>query len=69
VLAVADVFDAITCKRPYRDAFPLQTARSIIKDGSGTHFEPAMVNAFLTISEQELQDCMEKTDGTSVSSA
>lgn len=69
VLAVADVFDAITCKRPYRDGFPLQKARSIIEEGSGTHFDPAMVKAFLSIPEPELQDCMEKTDGTSASSA
>lgn len=64
VLAVADVFDAITCKRPYRDGFPLPKARSIIEEGSGTHFDPAMVTAFLSIPEAELQDCMEKTDGT-----
>jgi hypothetical protein len=63
VLAVADVFDAITCKRPYRDGFPLQKARSIIEEGSGTHFDPAIVKAFLSIPEAELQDCMEKTDG------
>lgn len=59
VLAVADVFDAITCKRPYRDAFPLQKARSIIEEGSGTHFDPAMVKAFLSIPEPELRTYME----------
>jgi putative two-component system response regulator len=69
VLAVADVFDAITCKRPYRDGFPLQKARAIIEEGSGTHFDPAIVKAFLSIPEAELQDCMEKTDGTSAPAA
>ncbi|MBM4005966.1 MAG: FHA domain-containing protein [Planctomycetes bacterium] len=59
VLAVADVFDAITCKRPYRDAFPLQKARSIIEEGSGTHFDPAMVKAFMSIPESELRTYME----------
>ena len=59
VLAVADVFDAITCKRPYRDAFPLQRARSIIEEGSGTHFDPAMVKAFMSIPESELRTYME----------
>ena len=49
VLAVADVFDAITCVRPYRTGFPLDKARSIIEEGSGTHFDPKMVKAFLSL--------------------
>ena len=69
VLAVADVFDAITCKRPYRDGFPLRKARAMIEEGSGTHFDPAIMKAFLSIPDSELEDCMEKTDGTAVPGA
>ncbi|MFM7807266.1 MAG: HD-GYP domain-containing protein, partial [Planctomycetota bacterium] len=55
VLAVADVFDAITCVRPYRTGFPIEKARSIIEEGSGTHFDPRMVKAFLSIDAALLQ--------------
>ena len=59
VLAVADVFDAITCVRPYRTGFPLEKARSIIAEGSGMHFDPAMVKAFMSIEPAVLQRHME----------
>ena len=59
VLAVADVFDAITCSRPYRTGFPLEKARSIIEEGSGTHFDPRFVKAFLSIEPTVLQRHME----------
>ena len=60
VLAVADVFDAITCRRPYRTGFPFEVARGKIAEGAGSHFDPAMVKAFLSIPESELQTFMEK---------
>ena len=55
VLAVADVFDAITCVRPYRTGFPLEKARGIIEEGSGKHFDPRMVRAFMSIDAAQLQ--------------
>ena len=60
VLAVADVFDAITCERPYRSGFPLERARAIIEEGSGTHFDPTMVKAFLSIDSATLREHMER---------
>lgn len=59
VLAVADVFDAITCKRPYRTGFPFEVARGKIVEGSGTHFDPDMVKAFMTLGEPELRAIMD----------
>ena len=47
IVAVADVFDALTTKRPYKDAFPLPTARQQLEDGKGRHFDPACVDAFM----------------------
>jgi len=47
VLAVADVFDALTTARPYKHAFTTADAVQIIRNGSGTHFDPALVHAFL----------------------
>lgn len=44
--AVADVFDALTTKRPYKEAFSNEAAFDIIKKGRGTHFDPEVVDIF-----------------------
>ena len=49
ILAVSDVFDAITSKRHYRDKMPIDKVINIIKDGSGSHFDPLVVEKFLEI--------------------
>jgi len=54
ILAVADVFDAITSKRHYRDAMPIQQAIEEIKKGKGNHFFPECVEAFLKYYESDL---------------
>ena len=47
IMAVADVFDALTSPRVYKPAFPLEKALQIIEEGSGTQFDPKCVNAFM----------------------
>jgi hypothetical protein len=42
LLGIADVFDALTSERAYRGAMPADFAVNIIRDGSGTHFEPRL---------------------------
>jgi putative nucleotidyltransferase with HDIG domain len=54
VFAVADVLDALTTLRPYRPPSPLQEARAMIKESSGTHFDPEVVAAFMNISPDQL---------------
>lgn len=49
VLAVSDVFDAITSKRHYRDKMPIEKVVDIILKGSGSHFDPLVVEKFLAI--------------------
>lgn len=46
IMAIADVFDAVSAKRCYRDALPLETCFKIIQDGSGTDFDPELVKCF-----------------------
>ena len=46
IMAVADVFDAVSAKRCYRDALPLETCFKIIREGKGTDFDPEIVDAF-----------------------
>ena len=51
-MAIADVFDAVSAKRCYRDALPLDVCFNIIKEGSGTDFDAAVVDAFFARKEQ-----------------
>ncbi|MFC7299120.1 HD domain-containing phosphohydrolase [Herminiimonas aquatilis] len=46
IIAVADVFDALTSARPYKPAWEIDKAVALIRDGSGTHFDPKCVDAF-----------------------
>src|SRR4029434_3896055 len=50
IVAVADVFDALTSERPYRKAMDLAIAIAIIVKGSGSEFDPRVVEAFLRVS-------------------
>jgi putative two-component system response regulator len=47
LMALADVFDALTTRRPYKAAMEPEQARTLIEDGRGSHFDPAVVDAFL----------------------
>jgi response regulator RpfG family c-di-GMP phosphodiesterase len=47
IAAVADVFDALTCERPYRPAMSFEDATAILCAGRGTHFDPVVLDAFL----------------------
>ena len=46
IVAVADVFDALTTQRPYKEAMPFEAALACIRADSGRHFDPACVKAF-----------------------
>jgi putative two-component system response regulator len=52
IVAVADVFDALTNSRPYKRAWSLDEAFLIIKKNSGIHFEPSLVEAFLSVRDK-----------------
>lgn len=47
ITAVADVFDALSSRRPYKPAFPLAKCFQILEEGRGKHFDPAILDAFL----------------------
>ena len=49
IVAVADTFDAITHKRPYKGARPVDEALAVISSASGTLFDPGVVRAFLAL--------------------
>jgi cyclic di-GMP phosphodiesterase len=47
VAAVADVFDALTRDRPYREAMPLDEATAVMAEGRGSHFDPEILDTFM----------------------
>jgi putative two-component system response regulator len=46
ITAVADVFDALTSKRPYKPAFSVEKSLAIMREQRGTQFDPAVLDAF-----------------------
>jgi putative two-component system response regulator len=54
IVAVADVFDALTSDRPYKKAWSVDEAVTLLKEGCGLHFDPACVAAFLAEFDQVL---------------
>lgn len=46
IVAVADVFDALTSKRPYKEAWPIDKALQLLDQESGKHFDPVVIEAF-----------------------
>jgi len=64
VVAVADVYDALRAKRVYKPAYSHNKARQIIRESSGSHFDPRIVDAFLRIENdfdnisQRLAECV-----------
>lgn len=55
IVAIADVFDALSSRRSYKEPISFYDAVEIIKDGSGSHFDPALVSVFI--------DCLPKIKG------
>lgn len=54
IVAVADVYDALTHDRPYKKAWPLEEAILEIRKGAGAHFDPRVVAAFLKVLRQPI---------------
>ena len=46
IVAISDVFDALTSERPYKKAWPVEQAIAYIRDNAGKHFDPALVKCF-----------------------
>jgi len=61
IMAVADVFDALVSKRPYKEPYSFEEAISIIEEESGTHFDPQVAKAFLSI-QGKIRDYLKAND-------
>jgi putative two-component system response regulator len=51
IVALADVFDALTSKRPYKEAFSVEKANRIILEERGRHFDPEVVDGFFSVQD------------------
>jgi len=51
IFAIADVFDALTSKRPYKEAWSFEEAMEIMEDGRGSHFDPILLDAFSRVAK------------------
>jgi len=54
IAAIADVFDALTSERPYRDALSVQEARVAMLSERGTHFDPELLDLFLALDDSTI---------------
>lgn len=54
IVAIGDVFDALTSKRPYKEPFSLEKSYGIIREGRGNHFDPDVVDAFFAVEDEIL---------------
>ena len=62
ITAVADVFDALTSRRPYKPALPLNRCFEIMEEGRGTHFDPRVLDAFLVSRDAIIEVRMDLAD-------
>jgi putative two-component system response regulator len=52
ITAIADVFDALTSRRPYKEPFCMEHSLAVIKNGRGVNFDPDVADAFLAVQDE-----------------
>jgi HD-GYP domain-containing protein (c-di-GMP phosphodiesterase class II) len=70
IFVIADVFDALTSIRPYKEAIPLEESLKIMEKGRGSHFDPKLLDVFQTIApglytnikNREIEDLLQELD-------
>jgi len=62
IFAIADVFDALTCERPYKKPFSYEKSMAILEEGRGSHFDPQVLDAFNTLAEPIYRDIAGRED-------
>ncbi len=62
IFAIADVFDALSSRRPYKEPYSFDETMDIIRAGRGTHFDPSFVDAFESMARSVYEDYAGKED-------
>jgi len=63
LMALVDVFDALSCKRPYKEPFPMEKTVAIITEERGRQFDPDVVDAFLAVKDSFVEIAKRFEDG------
>ena len=64
LFSIVDTVDAITCDRPYRKAAPFEKACEELRKGRGTQYDPQVVDTFLTLRKEKLQEIRDRLPDT-----
>jgi HD-GYP domain-containing protein (c-di-GMP phosphodiesterase class II) len=64
IFAIADVFDAVTSKRPYHEPMSYERAMELLERGSGTHFDPRLIGVFRGLSRELFDRYADRDDET-----
>lgn len=62
IVAIADVFDALTSSRPYKEAWSVEKAIELILREKGQHFDPDLVDRFVRIKDVILEKIKRYSD-------
>ena len=62
ITAVADVFDALSSRRPYKEPIPLDRTLEILEEGRAQHFDPTVLDAFFRRTEEVVRVALELAD-------
>jgi HD-GYP domain-containing protein (c-di-GMP phosphodiesterase class II) len=62
IFALVDVFDALTCRRPYKEPMPYEKAMQILEAGRGNHFDPVVLDAFTGLSRKFYNSIAQRED-------
>jgi putative nucleotidyltransferase with HDIG domain len=65
IFSIIDTYDAMTSKRPYKEALPIATARAEIERCAGTQFDPRIVKEFLRIGDEDLIEARARVESES----
>jgi putative nucleotidyltransferase with HDIG domain len=60
IFAIADVFDALTSQRPYKEPFSFDRAMAMLEEGRGTHFDPELLDVFAPIAPKLYRELIEQ---------
>ena len=67
IFSIADVFDALTSKRPYKEPLSYEETMGILEEGRGTHFDPLVLDSFANISKDLYDEITKKSlDGLKI---
>lgn len=68
IMAIADVFDALTTRRTYKEAFSFEKSVNIMQESAGTHFDPDLLEAFFREEDRVKQICSKLADSVEAGS-